>query len=257
MARQPRRAREPARGARARRTGELHLHSGTTGNPKGVILSHGNWVYEAYAVEQLRIIGPDDVVLMFLPMAHSFAKVIEAVWFATGATVAFVESLEKILDNASEVKPTVMPSVPRIFEKAYNTVVSRARPRARRASCSSSRSKASSSTRPPPSRGKSYSSFGFTIGKKLVFPKLTHALNERFGGGMRLFVSGARALSPKIAHFFGVLGFTILEGYGLTESSAGTFVNRPGKNRIGTVGRRCPDRCGSRTTARSSSRAAA
>ena len=143
--------------AGSRRSGPTHRRAsstpGTTGNPKGVILSHGNWVYEAYAVEQLRIIGPDDVVLMFLPMAHLFAKVIEAVWFATGATVAFVESLEKILDNASEVKPTVMPSVPRIFEKAYNTVVSKglATP-GRRASCSSSRSRASSSTRPLPSR---------------------------------------------------------------------------------------------------------
>jgi long-chain acyl-CoA synthetase len=211
--------------------------SGTTGNPKGVILSHGNWVYEAYAVEQLRIIGPDDVVLMFLPMAHSFAKVIEAVWFATGATVAFVESLEKILDNASEVKPTVMPSVPRIFEKAYNTVVSKglATPGLKgklfQLALESFEQYATAAE-----QGKSYSSFGFTIGKKLVFPKLTHALNERFGGRMRLFVSGGAPLSPKIAHFFGVLGFTILEGYGLTESSAGTFVNRPGKNRIGTVG---------------------
>src|SRR5512133_2911575 len=99
--------------------------SGTTGNPKGVVLTHGNWVYEAEAVEQLQLITPDDVVLMFLPMAHSFAKVIEAVWFAVGATCAFVESLEKIVENAGEVRPTVMPSVPRIFEKAYNTVIAK------------------------------------------------------------------------------------------------------------------------------------
>ena len=102
--------------------------------------------------------------------------------------------------------------------------------------------RASSSTRPPAEQGKSYSSFGFTIGKKLVFPKLTHALNERFGGRMRLFVSGGAPLSPKIAYFFDVLGFEILEGYGLTETSAGTFVNRPGKNRIGTVGPPVPGR---------------
>lgn len=65
--------------------------SGTTGAPKGVILTHGNWVYEGYAIEELKLIGSDDLVLMFLPMAHSFAKVIEAVWFSTGATAAFVE----------------------------------------------------------------------------------------------------------------------------------------------------------------------
>jgi long-chain acyl-CoA synthetase len=84
--------------------------------------------------------------------------------------------------------------------------------------------------------GRSYSSIGFTIGKKLVFPKLAKALAERFGGRMRLFISGGAPLSPKIAHFFQLVGFTILEGYGLTETSAATFVNRPGHNRIGTVG---------------------
>ncbi|BDG01566.1 AMP-dependent synthetase/ligase [Anaeromyxobacter oryzae] len=211
--------------------------SGTTGNPKGVILTHGNWVYEAYAIEEIKIINEQDVVLMFLPMAHSFAKVIEAVWFATGATAAFVESLDKIMDNAAEVRPTVMPAVPRIFEKAYNTVVTKglATPGLKgklfHLSMESFEQYATAKE-----QGKEYASFGMLIGKKLVFPKLSHALAERFGGRMRLFVSGGAPLSPKIAWFFQVLGFTILEGYGLTETSAGTFVNRPGQNRIGTVG---------------------
>jgi long-chain acyl-CoA synthetase len=74
------------------------------------------------------------------------------------------------------------------------------------------------------------------VGRRLVFPKLSRALSERFGGRMRLFVSGGAPLSTKINYFFELLGFTILEGYGLTETSAGTFVNRPGRNRIGTVG---------------------
>jgi long-chain acyl-CoA synthetase len=211
--------------------------SGTTGNPKGVVLTHGNWVYEALAVEQLEIIDENDLVLMFLPMAHSFAKVIEAVWFRTGATAAFVESLEKIVDNASEVRPTVMPSVPRIFEKAYNTVVSKgfATPglKGKLFHLAMEGFDGYAAAR---EQGRSYSSLGLLIGRKLVFPKLAAALSERFGGRMRLFVSGGAPLSPKIAHFFDQLGFTILEGYGLTETSAGTFVNRPGKNRIGTVG---------------------
>jgi long-chain acyl-CoA synthetase len=211
--------------------------SGTTGNPKGVILTHGNWVYEAYAVEECKLIADDDLVLMFLPMAHSFAKVIEAVWFSTGATCAFVESLERIIDNAGEVRPTVMPAVPRIFEKAFNTVVSKGlatpglKGRLFQLALESFEEYAAARE-----QGKGYSSFGLLIGKKLVFPKLTHTLNERFGGRMRLFVSGGAPLATKIAYFFDLLGFSILEGYGLTESSAGTFVNRPGKNRIGTVG---------------------
>jgi long-chain acyl-CoA synthetase len=211
--------------------------SGTTGNPKGVMLTHGNWAYEAAAVEQIKIIGETDVILLFLPMAHSFAKVIQAAWLATGGSCAFVEAMDKIMDNASEVKPTVMPAVPRIFEKAYNTVVSKgfASPGLKgklfRLAMESFDAYADARV-----QGKTYSSFGLLVGRKLVFPKLTHALNERFGGRMRFFVSGGAPLAPKIAWFFDTLGFTILEGYGLSESAAGTFVNRPGQNRIGTVG---------------------
>ncbi len=211
--------------------------SGTTGNPKGVVLTHANWVYEATAVETLHLIEPNDVVMLFLPMAHSFAQVMGAVWFKVGCTVAFVESLEKIVDNAGEAKPTAMPSVPRIFEKAYNAVVAKG-------------------TASPGLKGKLFKmalaglddwvaareqgrsggGLGYLVGKKLVFPKLAAALKERFGGRMRVFISGGAPLSPKINWFFNHCGLEILEGYGLTETSAGTFVNRPGQNRIGTVG---------------------
>ncbi len=211
--------------------------SGTTGLPKGVVLTHGNWTYEAAAVESIRVIGPDDVILLFLPMAHSFAKVIQAAWLATGCSCAFVESLDKIMDNASEVRPTVMPAVPRIFEKAYNTVVAKgfATPglKGRLFKLAMESFDAYAAAR---EQGRSYASFGLLVGRKLVFPKLTAALNERFGGRMRFFVSGGAPLSPRIAWFFDTLGFTILEGYGLSESSAASFVNRPGQNRIGTVG---------------------
>ena len=211
--------------------------SGTTGNPKGVVLTHANWVYEADAVAGLRIIQPEDMVLMFLPMAHSFAKVIEAVWFGTGCTAAFVESLEKIMDNAQEVRPTIMPAVPRIFEKAYNTVISKglASPglKGRLFALAMESFDKYSNAR---DAGRSYSSLGLLIGNKLVFPKLKAALSERFGGRMRLFVSGGAPLSTKIAYFFEQLGFMICEGYGLTETSAASFVNLPGKVRIGTVG---------------------
>ncbi len=212
--------------------------SGTTGNPKGVVLTHANWVYEAEVVATLDIINHDDLVLMFLPMAHSLAKVIEAVWLKVGATGAFVESLDKIVDNAAEVRPTAMPAVPRIFEKAYNAAISKA-------------------LATPGLKGRlvkwaldgldafvdgydhgrmDAGGLGLLVGKRLIFPKLGAALAERFGGRMRLFVSGGAPLSTKIAWFFQLAGFQILEGYGLTETSAATFVNRPGKVKIGTVG---------------------
>jgi long-chain acyl-CoA synthetase len=211
--------------------------SGTTGNPKGVVLTHGAWTYEAEATAELRLVLPDDTVLLFLPMAHSFAKVIEAVWFGQGATAAFVESLEKIVDNASEIKPTVMPSVPRIFEKAYDAVLAKgmAAPGVKGWLFGLAMNGFDAWV-DGKAKGMEVKTVGFRIGEKLVFPKLAAALSERFGGRMRLFVSGGAPLSPKINWFFTLLGFTLLEGYGLTETSAGTFVNRIGKNKIGTVG---------------------
>ena len=215
--------------------------SGTTGNPKGVVLTHGAWTYEADAVADLKLVTPDDVVLMFLPMAHSFAKVIEAVWFGQGAVAAFVESIEKIVDNAGEVRPTVMPSVPRIFEKAYDAVL------AKGLSAPGLKGwlfglamNGFDAWVEGKSKGMEVKTVGFRIGEKLVFPKLAEALAARFGGRMRLFVSGGAPLSPKINWFFTLLGFTLLEGYGLTETSAGTTVNRIGKNKIGTVGAPIP-----------------
>ena len=169
--------------------------------------------------------------------------------------------MEKIIDNASEVRPTVMPSVPRIFEKAYNTVVSKglATPGPQGQALPLAMESFDAVRRRGASRGRSYSSFGFAHRARSSCSRSSpHALNERFGGRMRLFVSGGAPLSPKIAHFFDVLGFTILEGYGLTESSAGTFVNRPGpepdRHRRPAGARDA--RSGSPRTARSSSRAA-
>ncbi len=211
--------------------------SGTTGPPKGVVLTHGNWTYEGAAVAEIDLVRPDDLTLMFLPMAHSFAKVNQAVWFAVGSGAAFVESLEKIVDNAAEVHPTVMPSVPRVFEKAYNGVMAQglARPglEGRIFALAKQGFEEWAAAR---EQGRTHRSFGWLLARKLVFPKLAQVLSQRFGGRMRLFVSGGAPLSPRIAYFFEQLGFAVLEGYGLTETSAATCVNRPGRNRIGTVG---------------------
>jgi len=212
--------------------------SGTTGNPKGVVLTHGNWVYEAGALGPLGLVRREDVVLWFLPLAHSFAKVMEALWFANGATAAFVESIDKIVANAGEVHPTTMPSVPRIFEKAYNAAVSKGLAAGGlKGALFAWALKGLDEHVEALARGKARArSLALALGRRLVFPKVGAALSELFGGRIRLFISGGAPLSPKIAWFFRLAGFEILEGYGLTESSAGTFVNPPGQARIGTVG---------------------
>jgi len=222
-------------------TASIIYTSGTTGNPKGVVLTHWAWVYEAQAVEQIQLILPEDVILLFLPMAHSFAKVVEAVWISTGSVLAFVESLEKLADNAGEVKPTVMPGVPRIFEKLYNVIVSKGMAEhGLKRTLFRMAMDGFDAWVSAKAHGGSEGGLGFFVARKLIFPKVGANVKARFGGRLRLCISGAAPLSTRIAWFFDRVGLVILEGYGLTETAAGTVVNRPGRNRIGTVGQPIP-----------------
>jgi long-chain acyl-CoA synthetase len=160
-----------------------------------------------------------------------------AAWLGVGTVMAFAESVERAVDNAAEIKATVLPAVPRVFEKAFSKVVADG-----------------SSARGLKGRlfqwamrqfdvyvaakiaGREITSIQWSLAKRLVFAKIEERLKARFGGRMRLFVSGGAPLSKKIAYFFDACGLLIVEGYGLTETCAGTFVNRPTNVRIGTVG---------------------
>ncbi len=211
--------------------------SGTTGRPKGVMLAHDSFVYEADAVGALGIIRPTDVELLFLPLAHSFAQVLKAIWYQLGHVMAFAESLDKLMDNMAETHPTFMCAVPRVFEKAFNKVVTdgAATPglkgRLFRMTLSSFERYAQAQD-----EGRDYRSLELTAGKKLVLPKIKERLDDRFGGNLRFFISGGAPLSRKIARFFDLVGIQILEGFGLTETCAASCVNRPHKNKLGTVG---------------------
>ncbi len=210
--------------------------SGTTGNPKGVVLTHGNWVYEAQAAAKIQLLAPTEVVLLFLPLAHSFAKVIEAAWLSMGFCLAFAESTDKVIDNCGEIHPTTLPAVPRIFEKVYNKVVAdgSAAPGVQgrlfrwAMGAFDAQAAARAEGRPGP--------VSFALAKRVVFPKIKAKLDARLGGKILRFISGGAPLSRKLAYFFDEVGFEILEGFGLTETSAGSCVNLPGRNRIGTVG---------------------
>ncbi|HEX8438062.1 long-chain fatty acid--CoA ligase [Archangium sp.] len=211
--------------------------SGTTGDPKGVLLTHGNWAYEAIGVKNLGVMTPADSVMMFLPLAHSFGQVVKAAWLSMGFRLVFAESVDKLMGNLMETHPTILPAVPRVFEKVYNGVV------------------ANGSTAPgvkgrlfrwafslfdeyveAKNQGREPSMLGLTLARKLVFSKVRATLDEKLGGNMRLFVSGGAPLSRKIAYFFDLIGYKVVEGYGLTETSAATCVNPPEKIKIGTVG---------------------
>jgi long-chain acyl-CoA synthetase len=215
--------------------------SGTTGMPKGVMITNDNMLFASEVVVGTGLLTREDSHLLFLPFAHSFAQIIKAAWLGSGLTMIFAESVDKLVDNAGETAPTILSAVPRVYEKAFNSVVAggMASPglsgalfrMAMREFELYAKAKA---------KGEPYSSLAFSLAKKLVFPKVKDKLGKRFGGRISKFVSGGAPLAKKIAYFFDLLGFHILEGYGLTETIAVTSVNLPGQNKLGTVGRPFP-----------------
>jgi long-chain acyl-CoA synthetase len=211
--------------------------SGTTGPPKGVVLSHDNFCFECSAIGQLVRITEDDEQLLFLPLAHIFAKILYIAAIQTGSTIAFAESIEKVVQNLGEIRPTFVGSVPRIYEKVYAKVTSGAQQagglKLKIFNWAIKVGRASSAER---QKGRSGASLRYRIAQKLVFSKL----KALFGGRLRFFVSGGAPLSKEIAEFFHAADILILEGYGLTETTAATHVNLPGKYKFGTVGPALP-----------------
>ncbi|MFL6174000.1 MAG: AMP-dependent synthetase/ligase, partial [Marmoricola sp.] len=209
--------------------------SGTTGKPKGVRLTHASWTYEGAVVQSQKILDESDLQFLWLPMAHSFGKVLLSAQLACGFATAIDGRVDRIIDNVGIVKPTFMGAAPRIFEKAYARII----------------------TMQEAEGGLKEKIFtqAFVVGRKVdqltfagkpvpVTLRLQHALfdklvfakiRDRFGGRVRFFLSGSAALNRDIAEWFHAAGLLILEGYGLTETSAGAFVNSPDDYKIGTV----------------------
>ena len=210
--------------------------SGTTGRPKGVRLSHDGWTFEGAALEAGGFLGEDDLEFRWLPMAHSFGKVLLTAQLAEGFACAIDGRVPKIVENLAIVKPTFMGAAPRIFEKAYGRIVGMVEEEggaklkifrwAEGVGREYSKAVRSGQAVSPVLKAK------YAVADRLVFSKV----RERFGGRIRFFISGAAALSQDIAEWFHGAGVLILEGYGLTETSAGAFVNRPDAFKLGTVG---------------------
>src|SRR6478735_1027324 len=214
--------------------------AGTTGRPKGVRLLHRSWVYEGTSILVQDILDENDLQFLWLPMAHSFGKVLLSAQLACGFATAVDGRVEKIVDNCATVKPTFMGAAPRIFEKAHGRIV----------------------TMQAAEGGLKEKIFlkAFEVGTKVdrlkldgakvplvlalqkdLFDKLVFSkVRERFGGRVRFFISGSAALNADIAAWFHAAGILILEGYGMTENAAGATVNHPSDYKIGTVGPALP-----------------
>jgi long-chain acyl-CoA synthetase len=210
--------------------------SGTTGRPKGVELLHRGWCWEGVAQSDLGLLEPHDLQYLWLPLSHSFGKTLICGVIHVGLPTYVDGRIDKLVDNLAIVKPTLMCGAPRIFEKVYNRAVTSAQDAggakakifAWAVAVGKQKVALEQAGKPVPAGLK----FKYGIANKLVFSKL----QARLGGRIRVLVSGAAPLSVPIAEFFAAAGLPISEGYGLTETSAGNFVNRSGNIKIGTCG---------------------
>ncbi len=211
--------------------------SGTTGPPKGCLLSHGNYRDVCDMVLARSILGgTDEVVYLFLPLAHAFAKLIQFVAIDTGATVAYWEKdPTRIVPNLMELKPTYFPSIPRMFEKIYTLATNAAEDRdalmrAVRVGVKVRQMQAAGEDVPPDLQA------GFDAAEE----KLYKNVRGLFGGRIRECVTGAAPIAPEILEFFYACGVPVMEGYGMTETSTVATINTRDAFRFGSVGKPLP-----------------
>jgi long-chain acyl-CoA synthetase len=222
------------------RLATLIYTSGTTGTPKGVMITHDSWIFESEAIDKMGFITPADKQLLFLPLAHVFAKIMQVIFIRLGVPTAIDGDLDRLIDNLGEQKPTWMGAVPRVFEKAYARITATAREagglKLRIFEWAVGVGRQVSKLQQQQKSPTGLLALQAQLADRLVFSKV----RERFGGRLRFLVSGGAPLAPEIAEFFHACGILVLEGYGMTESTAATCVNTPDDFAFGTVGRPIP-----------------
>jgi long-chain acyl-CoA synthetase len=214
--------------------------SGTTGNPKGVLLTHGNLASNVSAMHAIFPMATEDRSLSFLPWAHSFGQTVELhALFSMGASMGIAESVTKIVDNLSEVKPTLLFSVPRIFNKIHDGVLKKVeadgglKKKLFFAALGTAQKKKKLAEQ---HRSSGVVELQHKVLDQLVFSKV----RARFGGNLKYAFSGGAAISREVAEFIDSLGILVYEGYGLTETSPLATANWPGARKIGSVGKPIP-----------------
>ncbi|KGN29975.1 AMP-dependent synthetase [Knoellia sinensis KCTC 19936] len=210
--------------------------SGTTGRPKGVRLLHKSFTFEGASIAATGIIEEDDLQYLWLPLAHVFGKVLLTLPLQIGTTTAIDGRIDKIVDNLAVVKPTFMGAAPRIFEKAYGRISLMMEEegglKLKLFKWAGEVGKEVSVLREQGKEPTGMLARKHALADKIIMTKI----RERFGGRVRVFVSGSAALNSDVARWFDAMGLPIIEAYGLTESTAGAFGNRKGAYKYGSVG---------------------
>jgi len=215
--------------------------SGTTGPPKGCIISHGNYRAMLSMVQETSVIEGEDLTYLYLPLAHSFALLIQLGSFDLGATLAYWErDPQKILANLAELKPTYFPSVPRIFEKIYTAATSAMEKEGGlKKAIFEWAIKVGGKMRTVEREERKP---GFLLSRQYAFAdkRVLSKIRGLFGGNLRLAVSGAAPINPDILRFFDAAGVLVLEGWGMTETSTAATISKPDDFKIGTIGKPFP-----------------
>jgi long-chain acyl-CoA synthetase len=215
--------------------------SGTTGPPKGCIITHGNYRAMLDMVNETSVIEEEDVTYLYLPLAHSFALLIQLGSFDLGATLAYWERDPlKIMPNLSELKPTYFPSVPRIFEKIYTMATSGVeKAGGLKKAIFNWSMRVGHKMREVERAGREP---GFLLRTQYSFAdkQVLSKIRGLFGGKLRLAVSGAAPINPDILRFFDAAGVLVLEGWGMTETSTAATISTPDDFKIGTIGKPFP-----------------
>ncbi|HHV22054.1 MAG TPA: long-chain fatty acid--CoA ligase [Propionibacterium sp.] len=216
------------------RLSTLIYTSGTTGLPKGVRLDHEAWTYQGRAIEMMDLATPDDIQYLWLPLSHVFGKCLLSIQLQIGFTTAVDGRIDKIVDGLGIIKPTFMAGAPRIFEKVRARVMvgNAAGLKSKIARWAFSVGKRSVPYRLEGRPLPGPLGLQYRIADKLVFSKL----KARLGGNLRFMVSGSAKLSKQVQEWFYAAGILVVEGYGMTETSAVICVNHPSVPRLGTVG---------------------
>jgi long-chain acyl-CoA synthetase len=207
--------------------------SGTTGSPKGVLLSHYNIYSNVQAVKEGFTAGPEDTATSFLPLSHILERMVDYWLFSNGVTIAYVHDIDLVADSLVEVQPTIAVSTPRLYEKVYDKVVSQAGVKGKLVEWASGVGSRWSEAKLAGRSPGLLTSVQHAVADRLVFSKL----RARIGGKLRFFISGGAPLAYHVAKFFYGANILILEGYGLTETSPVTNVNTEKDLRFGTVGK--------------------